>query len=210
MGCLAAGCLSVPNGRKPECKTTDDCDRSHGEVCEENVCWGNPPPGPFAAVLSPPSARRDLVPRELPQVSIPDFGWMGDLALEAPVLLSGKVVAACPPAVTTCEPTPIAATVTVSRRSQFQGGPGFKAVVNVAAGDAFAIPVPRTRMNDDPYTVTLLPDATQKAGVRSAAELVPPRRMQVSVMDNLMATPVPLGGASLPVISGKLTDSLGR
>lgn len=205
-----AGCLSIPDGPKPECQTSNDCDRSHGEVCEEHVCWGNPPPGPFAAVISPPSSRHDLVSREIPVVAIPDFGWMGDLALEAPVLLSGKVVAACPPAITPCVPAPIAAMVTVTRRSQFLGGPGFKAVVNVAAGDAFAIPVPRTRMNDYLYSVTILPDATQKAGVRSAAELVPPRRMQVSVSDNIMAAPVPLGGGDLPVISGKLTDSLGR
>jgi protocatechuate 3,4-dioxygenase beta subunit len=204
-----AGCLSVPDGPTPECHSTDDCDRAHGEVCEENVCWGNPPAGLFAAVISPPSSRHDLVSRELPQVVIPDFGWMGDLALEAPVLLGGKVVAACTTLVP-CDPTPIAATITVSRRSQFQGGPGFKTVVNVDAGDAFSIPVPRTRTNDDPYTVTILPDATQKAGVRSAAELVPPRRMQVSVTDNTSAAPVPLGRPGLPVIRGTLTDSLGR
>jgi hypothetical protein len=210
-GCAAgvAGCISVPDGPKPECQTSNDCDRAHGEVCEEHVCWGNPPPGPFAAVISPPSSRHDLVSRELPQVAIPDFGWMGDLALEAPVLLSGMVVAACPPAFAACQPAPIAATVTVTRRSQFQGGPGFKAVVSVAAGDTYSIPVPRTRMNDDPYTVTILPDSTQKAGVRSAAELVPPRRMQVSVSDNITADPVPLGGPDLPVVGGKLTDSLG-
>ena len=204
------GCLSVPDDPEPMCHTTDDCDRAHGEVCEENVCWGNPPPGPFAAVVSPPSSRHDLVSRELPQVSIPDFGWMGDLALEAPVLLSGKIVAACPAPFAACEPAPIAASVTVSRRSQFQGGPGFKAVVKLDAGEVFAIPLPRTRMYDDPYLVTILPDTTQMAGARSAAELVPPRRMQVSVTDNTSAAPIALGGPGLPVISGTLSDSLGR
>jgi hypothetical protein len=208
VGGFLGACLSVPAGPKPECQTSDDCDRAHGEVCEENVCWGNPPAGPFAAVISPPTSRRDLVSREIPQVVIPDFGWMGDLALEEPVLLSGKVVAACASQSVPCDPTPIAATVTVSRRAQFQGGPGFKAVANADAGDAFAIPVPRSHAGDDPYTVIIVPDGTQKPGVRSAAELVPPRRLQVSVSDNIVAAPVPLGGANLAVISGRLTDNL--
>ena len=53
----SAGCLSVPEGPIPQCETSADCDRAHGEVCEEGVCWGNPPAGPFAAIVSPPSER---------------------------------------------------------------------------------------------------------------------------------------------------------
>src|SRR5689334_19010555 len=109
-GVAVAGCLNVPDGPAPMCQTNNDCDRSHVEVCEEGICWGNPPPGPFAGVLSPPSMRPDLVSREIPQVVIPDFGWMGDLALEAPVLLSGKIVAFCPTAsivsLVACDQTP--------------------------------------------------------------------------------------------------------
>lgn len=205
-----AGCLSVPDGPEPMCHTTSDCDRAHGEVCEEGVCWGNPPPGPFAAVISPPSTRQDLVSREIPQLSIPDFGWMGDLALEEPVLLSGKLVVFCPPPLTTCDPTPLAGSVTVSRPALFHGGPGFKTVTNVAAGDSFAIPVRRTRPDDDLYTVTIIPDSTPQLGGRSAAEIVPPRRMQVSVVDNTNVQAFELGGADLPTISGTLVDSLGR
>jgi hypothetical protein len=65
-------------------------------------------------------------------------------------------------------------------------------------------------VNDDLYTVTILPDSTQKVGVRSAAEQVPPRRMQVAVTDNTSAAPIQLGSPGLPVIRGALTDSLGR
>jgi hypothetical protein len=208
-GAGALGCLNVPDPVAPMCQSTNDCDRSHGEVCEEGVCWGNPPPGPFAAVVSPPSTRQDLVSREIPQVAIPDFGWMGDLALEAPVLLSGRIVAFCPPTLAACDQTPLAGTVTVTRRSQFHGGPGFKAVVDVAAGDAFAIPVPRTHVDDDLYTVTILPQSSLDRGTHTAAELVPPLRMQVAVIDNTSTQQIPLGGAALPAISGTLTDSLG-
>jgi hypothetical protein len=194
------------------CETTSDCDQAQGEVCDEGVCWGNPPPGPFAAVISPPSTRHDLVPRELPQVEIPDFGWMGDLALEAPVLLNGRIVQFCPPPMTGCDSTTLGATVTVSRRSQFHGGPGFKAVVNVESGaDSFAIPVPRTRPGDDLYTVTIVPAGGQQAGATpSPAELVPPLRMQVSITANTTASAIELGGPDLPVISGTLTGGLGQ
>lgn len=191
------------------CHSDNDCDRSHGELCEEGVCWGNPPPGPYAAVVSPPSSRPDLVAREIPQLVIPDHGWVGDLTLEVPVLLSGKLVAFCPPPLAACDPTPLAGTVTVSRPPQFHGGPGFKATANVAAGASFAMPVRRTQMGDDPYTVTIVPDATRQISGRSAAEIVPPRRMQVAVSDNLATQAIELGGADLPTISGTLRDSSG-
>jgi len=193
------------------CEASDDCDQSHGEVCEEGVCWGNPPPGPFAAVIAPPSTRHDLVPHEMKQVAIPDDGWMVDLALETPVLLNGRIVAFCPPPMT-CASTTLGATVTVSRHSQFVGGPGFNVVVNVASGaDSFAIPVPRTSANDAPYTVTIVPEGGRQAGTeRSPAELVPPLRMQVSITANTSATTIELGGLDLPVISGTLTNALGQ
>ena len=206
----AAGCLSVPEGPAPMCHSTDDCDHDHGEVCDQGVCWGNPPPGPFAAVVSPPSMRPDLVSREIPQLAIPDMGWLGGLALEAPVLFSGKLVAFCPPPLTTCDPTPLAGAVTVARDSQFHGGPGFHAVVAVAASDSFSIPMRRTQQGDPPYTVTIVPDTTRQAGARSAAEVVPPRRLQLSVTDNTATQPIELGGADLPTISGTLVDTLGR
>jgi hypothetical protein len=207
-----AGCLSVPDGPAPMCQSTSDCDQAHGEVCDEGVCWGNPPPGPFAAVISPPSTRRDLVPRELPQVDIPPDGWMGDLALDAPVLLKGRIVAFCPPPMSGCDSKTLGATVTVSRRSQFHGGPGFKAVVNVESGaDSFAIPVPRTRVGDDPYTVTIVPAGGLQAGTDpSPAEQVPPLRMQVSITATAATNGViELGGLDLPVVSGTLSNGLG-
>jgi hypothetical protein len=203
--CVLAGCLNVPDDPEPMCAVSDDCDRAHGEVCEEGTCWGNPPPGPFAAVLSPPSSRRDLVPRELPQVAIPIDGWMGDLALEAPVMLSGRVVAFCPPPMTSCDSTSLAATITVSRSTQFHGGPGFNTVVNVKPGESFAIPVPRTRPGDDLYTVLVVPDGGLQPG-GGGSRIWPPLHMELPIGDNIGKT-IALGGLGLPTISGRLTDS---
>jgi hypothetical protein len=200
------GCLRIPDGQAPMCKATSDCDQAHGEVCEEGVCWGNPPPGPFAAVILPPSTRQDLVPREIPEVAIPDFGWTGDLALEPPLLFSGRIVASCPLPVTGCDATAAGATVTVSRRSQFQGGPGFETVANIdPGGDSFAIPVPRTGMGDDPYTVTIVPSDGPQTGTA-----VPPRRLHVTLTEATPVMSIELGGLDLPIISGTLTNGLGQ
>jgi hypothetical protein len=204
------GCLSVPDGPAPMCKTTSDCDRAHGEVCEEGVCWGNPPPGPFAAVVSPPSTRHDLSPREIPQLAIPDFGFMSNLTLDASLQLSGRIAASCPPPMMACDPI-AGATITVSRRSQFHGGPGFKTVANADA-DSFAILVPRTGPGDDPYTVTIVPDGGAKPGTGpgpGTAAQVPPLRRYVSLADTKNLGSVELGGLDLPVISGSLTSGLG-
>ena len=155
-----SACVSVPEAPKPMCETTSDCDHDSGEICDEGVCWGNPPSGLFAAVLAPPSTRHDLVPRELPQVTIHDDGWIDDLALESAVRLTGRVIAFCPPPMTGCEAETLAATITVSRPSQFDGGPGFKTAATVDAGaSGFTIAVPRARPGDDPYTVTVVAGA---------------------------------------------------
>lgn len=208
---VAPGCLSVPDNEAPMCQSTADCDSANGEVCEQGVCWGNPPAGTFAAVIAPPSTRHDLVPSELPQLALPRDGWMGSIALDKAVQLGGRIVAYCPPPMTGCDATTLGATITVARHSQFQGGPGFQTVVNVEAGaESFAIPVPATRTRDDAYTVTIVPDATPPvAGGPSAAERVPPLRTQVAVMATTTKA-IELGGPGLPVVSGKLTNALGQ
>jgi hypothetical protein len=205
-----AGCVSVPEAPRPMCEVTSDCDPDHGEVCDEGVCWGNPPRGPFAAVLAPPSARHDLVPRELSQIALPDDGWFGDLALEPAVRMTGRVIAFCPPPMT-CEADTLAATITVSRPSQFQGGPGFKTVATVDAGaSGFTIAVPRARPGDDPYTVTVVAGAgIETQGGNSAALPLPPLHFQAGMLDNTTVK-TELGGLDLPVLSGTLTDAAGR
>ena len=215
--CVAAlaGCLSVPDGPTPMCKATADCDSASGEVCEQGVCWGNPPPGAFAAVLSPPSTRHDEVPRELPPFSLAADGQLGDLQLTPPVLLNGRVVAFCAPPGMDCDSAPIGATVTVSRASQFHGGPGFKTIVNVERGaESFSIPVPATTPSDAPYIITIAPDGTRRIGATnpspSAAEQVPPLRMQISLAASTPLKTLELGRQGLPTISGNLSNVLGQ
>lgn len=208
---LVAGCVSVPEAPQPMCNKTSDCDEDHGEVCDEGVCWGNPPRGLFAAVLAPPSTRQDLVPRELSQIALGDDGWLGNLALDPAVRLTGRIVAFCPPPMTGCEADTLPATLTVTRPSQFQGGPAFKTVATVDAGaSGFSIPVPRARPGDSPYTVTVVAGAgVEMQGGSTAALPLPPLHFEVPMLDNTTVK-TELGGLDLPVLSGTLTDAAGR
>jgi hypothetical protein len=191
------------------CHASGDCDQAHGEICDEGVCWGNPPPGPFAAVVSPPSTRHDLSPREIVQVTILDNGTIDGLALEVPVQLSGRLAVFCPPPMTDCDPMVAGATITIARGSRFQGGPGFKTIANVD-GDSFSVPVPRTAADDAPYSVTIVSDGVRQNGNGTfLTTLVPPLRTHVGLTDNKNLGTIELGGVDLPVISGSLTSGLG-
>lgn len=210
-GLAGAGCLDVPAEATPECHITDDCDSAHGEVCEEGVCWGNPPEGMFAAVVSPPSERKDLVPKEITQLVMSEAGWISGLQLEKPVTLSGYVDALCGGA--SCGRA-IEATITVTRASQFQGGPGFKTVVTTQTsgndGASYEVRLPRTGETDPAYLVTVMPAGRGEAPgpARTAAQLVPPARFELSVTGDMTRT-ITLGGDELPRIDGTLIASGG-
>lgn len=209
----APACLKVPDGPAAECEVTTDCDTAHGEVCEEGVCWGNPPPGPFAAVLSPPGERKnDLAPRELALAAIPDDGYLGDLALERPASYTGTVRAICPPPSTECEETQLGASIIVSRPSAFAGGPGFRQVVHSdPATGAFALSLPATRPDDPAYTVTIVPDGRDdEPSSVTTAQLVPPLRTELRVGETTTGNVLELGAFTLPTIEGKLVDALGN
>lgn len=207
LGGLAA-CLDVPEGPRPECESTADCRAAHGEVCEEGVCWGDPPEGTFAAVVTPPSERGDLVPKEITQLVMTQAGWIHGLQLEKPATMAGKVEADCT-GITPCDRS-VAATITVTRASQFQGGPGFKTVVTTvpssADGASFELKVPRTKDGDSAYIVTIVPsgrDAEPPAnGASTSAQQVPPHRLELEVRGDKTHPPIILGGQHLPVITG--------
>jgi hypothetical protein len=206
---LASGCLSVPEGPAVMCSRSSDCDQAASEVCEENVCWGNPPAGMFAAVAAPPSTRRDLVSQELPMITLEPDGTFAPIVLQTPKVLSGRVVGFCASPTAGCG-TALDATITVSRDSQFQGGPGFKATINSDA-ETFSVPVPGGTSGDAMFSVTVVPsDDPLTALGQSPAKLVPPARFQLTLSDTLAAKNVVLGGPTLPVISGALKDSLGQ
>src|SRR5690606_14469465 len=118
---MLAGCLEVPAGPGQECRVDADCDA--GEGCGEGLCWGAPPAGVFAATLSAPAKREDLIATELALLELPADGWLGDVQLEAPVTISGRVEAYCPSANQSCSTLSIGAEVRVTRPARFPGGP---------------------------------------------------------------------------------------
>ncbi|MGE5185706.1 MAG: hypothetical protein ACM31C_26775 [Acidobacteriota bacterium] len=205
------GCLDVPKPAQGMCKATSDC--ASGEVCQENVCWGDPPAGMFAATLGPPSDRTDLVATELPALMIPSDGWLGMLAMPSPVTLSGRVEAFCSTGQTTCDATSIGATITVTRASLFAGGPGVHAVVTAKDGipggtDSFSTRLPAGHAGEPPYVVTVMPDGRgdqPPSSGTSPAMIAPPLRLTV---DGLSDThlPLTLGSASSPTVQGSLSD----
>jgi len=204
---LASACIDVPDGPAPECKSTSDCDRAAGEVCEDGTCWGNPPPGPFAALVSPPTEHLDdLVSREIQDLPIPDFGWIGDISLDEPVNYSATLRAVCPPPID-CT-AKLTASIRVSRPSLFAGGPGFRgeqtAQIN---GDAASLVVPRTRTGtDQPYTITVVPEDN---GPGSSAEVVPPMRFIFEIPDSSANNVLDIGANDLPQIDGTVQTAAG-
>ncbi len=198
---LPAACLEVSDREPPMCKTTADCDA--GEICEENVCWGNPPTGAIAAVVSPPSERSaDLVSREVLMLPIAGDGWIDDMHLDAAVSYKGRLQVLCD---LSCDGRMIGATITVTRPSVFSGGPGFRKVVTVA-DESFELKVPPTRPGDQPFTITVVPAGRDAPGAGTSAipQQVPPLQVQLPISTSVSGIVLELGGLTLPKVTGKL------
>ncbi|HWU85885.1 MAG TPA: hypothetical protein VN253_01340 [Kofleriaceae bacterium] len=205
----AAACLEVHNPDPIECKVTADCQA--GEVCEEHICWGNPPAGALAALVSPPSERSgELVSREVLALPISDDGWLDDLRLEDAVSYKGHLQTLCTPPLV-CDERGLGASIIVTRRSAFKGGPGFRKVVTVAPGDeVFDIGVPATKEGEPNYIVTVIPDGRDAPGSgTSIAQLVPPLRTELAVPASSSGNILELGGLDLPRIAGAITGGTG-
>ncbi len=214
---IGAGCLEVPSGPPAECHVASDC--ASGEVCSEGLCYGNPPVGMFAATLSAPAAREELVSTELATFELPADGWLGELQIESPVTISGRVEAYCAPSNGACTTTSIAAQIRLSRPSRFPGGPTVRfstqSAPDIERGtDSFTIRVPRTMDGDAPWTVTIDPDGGGEEppadGGQDPAELIPPHHLTLSASDDLEHQTYILGGDGAPVITGSLKDALGQ
>jgi len=200
---LLGGCLSVPDPAPVECQVTTDCDTANGEVCEEGVCWGNPPPGPFAVLITPPSERKtDLVARELIVDSLPIDGYFGDFELADPVTFSGQIV--CP---NECTTTELRATIVVTRPSSFVGGPAFRQVFDTEPRTgSFQLVLPPVGDGEPDYTITIIPERQQ--GETALARLVPPLRTTLSIKQSQNGKTLDLGGdAALLEISGSIVDA---
>ncbi len=212
LAALSVGCLSVPSKVATQCETSADCG-GNGEVCVENTCFGDPPSGTFAAAISPPADRKDLVSEELASVLVPADGNLGDLLLEAPVTFSGRVEAACE-APTDCTTRPsLDADVIITRPSRIPGQPLFTAaatsVGGAADGMSFQVALPPTDANDAPYTITVVPSGNGAMPDTNilAAQQVPPRRLSAMLNGSTSSMVVELGGSALPVLDGMLTDA---
>lgn len=217
---VTAGCLAVPDSQRKQCSDNFDCETALGEICEEAVCWGGPPTGPFGVIVAPPAQRTDLAPVERAIDGLPRDGQLGALALGRPVTIRGRVEAFCVEP-TLCRGDSIAATVTLSRAPLFRGGPGFKTVVAAKAGappgeSSFTATVPPTHDGEPPYVITIVPDGSDNGvmplatGTPSAAEQAPPQRMTVAAPTDLDVGKIALGSAGSSVLSGTLTDAMAR
>lgn len=211
---FAAGCLEVPEPPGTECRVNADCDS--GEVCTSGVCYGNPPEGVFAATVSAPSMRTDVIATELSSIELPEDGAFGEILLETPVTISGRVESYCAGGNTTCSQLSIGAQIRLTRPSRIPGAPVLRFSVqskpDLPRGtDSFVIRVPRTLPNDEPWTVTIDPDGGGDApaadGGTDPAELVPPRRISIYATDDLEHQTYTLGAPSPVVITGSLRDA---
>jgi len=203
LGGLSA-CLSVPHELAPECSVTADCDQANGEICDDGTCWGNPPTGVFAAVLSPPSERKNLATRELPELMIHPDGWIDEIRLDKPLLYSAQLVCEAP---LVCDDSALGATITVTRPSTFPGGPGFKAVVTTDGADPFQLAVPST---PGEYTITVMPSGRDEPGGETTpAQLMPPLRTTLAISSNQSNQRLVVGRVGLPTVTGTITNDEG-
>lgn len=201
-------CLSVPDGPAPMCETTADCDSANGEICDDGICWGNPPPGTFAAIASPPSSSTTLTSREIAAVNIHSDGWIDEIQLEKPVVYTASLACMAP---VQCDTTMLAATITVTRPSTFPGGPGFRSVVKTKDGTAFKLAVPPA--HDAAYTsyvVTIIPDGREEmASQTTPAQFLPPLRMTLTIEGNATGKIVELG-EYFGTVSGVIENDAGQ
>lgn len=204
-----SACLTVPEPPPPECRSTADC--SGNEVCESGTCWGDPPAGELAFVLSPPMDRAaDLVSREIMSGQITPDGRILGLVFDEPVKLDARIAAMCTPPID-CDRVMLDSmvTMTITRPSLFAGGPGFKAVAMSSVGtDGPVFNVIKLPPGDPdrPYVITLVPTPRgdmPSSGSLSLAEAVPPMRFQLPLTNDTTKT-LTLGGLSLPTVEGTL------
>ncbi len=184
----SSGCLEVEADDDPGmCETTADCDYSHGEVCDEGTCWGNPPKlVQFAALLVNPEEKDKYVPTELPELAIGGDGTIFDLEFTDYVTISGRVVLACADGSIPDECNPeqsIAAQIRAERPSRIRGGPTYTRTVLAEAGReddevAFELRLPVASYGDQPYQITITPDNEPQSEVTEVtpAQLAPPIR----------------------------------
>jgi hypothetical protein len=214
---LLAGCLEVPGPKGNECVVDSDCNTGAGETCWEGLCYGDPPLGLYAAAVSAPATRDDLIATEVPFLMLAPDGNLGDITLETPVTFSGRVEAYCGTQQQTCSTMSIGAQVRITRPSRIPGGPALRLIAlsksGIARGtDSFSIHLPPMHAGDPPYTVTIDPegggDMPPTHGGKDPAQVVPPRHFELTTDTPLEHQTYTLGTNAVQ-ISGALKDGLG-
>lgn len=222
-----AACLPAVEDDPPPvvmCESTLDCDHDNGEICADNICWGNPPDDVvFGAKLEPPEDYPELVPTEVPIISISDDGTVDGLEFSDHVTLSGRVLLACDdngdPSI--CDPnSSIAAQISVRRPSAIPGAPAYEigviATDGVAPGTAaFTLRVPPTLEGEPPYEVTITPDAGNLASTpylgATPAEMAPPIRFSIEATSDVTGIEWVLGEPDEHrVVTGRVVDAAMR
>jgi len=210
-----AGCLpSLPGDDGPsECSSTDECNQAAGEVCDEGVCWGDPPAVELAAALGPSAAYQNTAAAtEAPVVVVQPDGWFTDgdgdpLRLATAVHVTGRVRAPCPAILTACaEGLTVPAAVRWTRES---GVPGAARITTQASAtsDGFEVYLARPAVSTT-YTVSVVPSSEPLGtNLPSPANLFPPRQFQVVLTRDDAEVPRDLDLSLTPLVTlqGRLT-----
>lgn len=184
-----AGCLPATDSPEEivECEATDDCNSGAGEICDLGVCWGDPPAGRYAAVVTPPSElRRSLVKTAIAELTMEPDGTLGNgvdhaLILAEGVTVRGRISIPCPATVTCTGRYPLAGTLRFAQAAAFPGGPRLIESDDVGADGLFDVVVQRPRAGAPiTFMMTFTPSVVAaNASARIAAEFLAPLAAEV-------------------------------
>jgi hypothetical protein len=214
------GCISPASEETlpPMCESKDDCNAAAGEVCDEGVCWGDPPAeARFAALLVPPVERADLPVAVVPLLTIASDGTIGGLEFPEPVAVHGRVLLACPEgaeAPYACgEDFSVGAQIVIERAPAFTGGQATSRAVVAAAGigpgqDAFSFLLPRDP--DAEYRITIQPDDSVGGDTIAPGQIAPPRQIALRADRNRQVDWVIGDPAELKTLRGCVQNVVGE
>ena len=217
---VLGGCLpAVEEKTRPECTSTAECNAAAGEVCDEGLCWGDPPSGRFAAVLGPPTSAQSIAAStEIVELAFSPDGWFGDvrtgdLTLAPAVRVHGRIKAPCPSQLAGCQGyLSLGGQVRWSRPSTVPGGPRVSTSV-AASSDGFELYLPRP---DEPatYTVAIIPSIEPLgANLPAPAQFFPPQRFSVTInpadAEVGIERDFQLGGVATKTITGRIAPAGG-
>ncbi len=191
LGGLAAGCIQTvaPPGDRTECTVDAECRTGEGEICDDGVCWGDPPMADYAAVLGPAAAYNSIAATtEVSALTFTPDGWFRDLTLAHALRVSGQVRAACPAVLDQCTGLLVVpGKIQWSRPSSVDGLPDISVTTQMTAnngtgsGSGFEVFLPRP-VAPTTYTVSFSPSTVPLGvGLPSPASLLPPFQATVVV-----------------------------